>query len=76
MGDDLVTQIDKHWWEQHCLTREEIQRLTIWYISHLAVCTKDYDIIIAQSSKSGIGTNTVIRCGCGAGKDITDYGSW
>jgi hypothetical protein len=78
MGDNLVREIitDRHGWTRFRLNETEARRLSMWIVSHFENCPKrGDDIRIAQSGKSGIGVNTVIRCACGAGSDITDYGS-
>jgi len=51
-----------------------------WIESHVCDFTMNHkwnaSYVIRQSSSSGIGTNTVIRCQCGEGKDVTNYSSW
>lgn len=52
---------------------EEMRDLMNWVIRH--TCPQSM-FTIKQSSSSGIGTNTVIQCSCGEGKDVTNYGAW
>lgn len=76
MGDDLVRNIDESNWHKHYMTRSEIDALADWLDHHRLSCKANRDITVAHTHSSGIGQNTVVRCGCGEGKDITDYGSW
>ena len=63
-------------WEGIGIGPGETTSLIKWLIDHMMTCSRPYHIQIAQSSRSGIGTNTVVRCACGVGKDITDYAAW
>jgi hypothetical protein len=80
MGHDLSQgDLDhKHGWERVILDGQELLDVAKWIANHhcRAFFLRPMSITIAQSGKSGIGTNTVIRCACGAGSDITDYESW
>jgi hypothetical protein len=67
---------EKGWTAGVSMDAEEAHALKIWLLSHICRLGIDADFIIKQSSSSGIGTNTVIRCSCGEGKDVTNYGSW
>ncbi len=57
-------------WTGVYLTSKEIDSLRDW--THAC----EMDVQILQTGSSGIGINTVVRCKCGSGKDITDYGAW
>jgi hypothetical protein len=63
-------------WNRQLFERSEVTSLLTWLVIHFQEC-KCKGIVIAQSSASGIGTNTVIRCTtCNKSKDITDYTLW
>jgi hypothetical protein len=66
------------WREGVAIDTEEAHRLKMWLIAHVCPLTMAHtaDYEIKQSGASGIGTNTVIRCSCGEGKDVTNYGVW
>lgn len=78
MGDDLAEHAThegyRNHWERVNIDSQEMSSILAWLNWHRVTCSKD--VMIAQSGSSGIGTNTVVRCACGAGKDVTDYGSW
>ena len=64
-------------WESVQLDGKELLAVAQWISAH--VCQNDempMRITIAQSGSSGIGTNTIVRCQCGLGTDVTDYASW
>lgn len=63
-------------WEVASLNRLEMRELIKWVMDHVNICSHQGDMSIRQSASSGIGTNTLVRCGCGAEKDVTDYASW
>jgi hypothetical protein len=44
--------------------------------SSLVAFLCDRDMVISHADGGGIGTRTLVKCGCGAEKDITDYSSW
>jgi hypothetical protein len=60
------------------LARMEAENFIQMVQEHLKNCvSKPYrDISLEQSSKSGIGTNTYVECGCGWKQDITDCRLW
>jgi len=61
------------WREGVTFDLEEMRDMINWTIRHIC----PYQMFtIKQSSSSGIGTNTIIRCQCGEGKDVTNYSSW
>jgi hypothetical protein len=41
-------------------------------ITYLCNC----DVTITHADGGGIGTRTLVKCGCGAEADITDYALW
>jgi hypothetical protein len=34
------------------------------------------DLVISHADGGGIGTRTLVKCGCGVERDITDYTLW
>jgi hypothetical protein len=36
----------------------------------------DHDVTIWHADGGGIGTRTLVKCGCGVERDITDYTLW
>jgi hypothetical protein len=75
---DKNTKLDReHGWSPGIIIdAEEGHRLKIWLISHVCLDERQLGFEIKQSATSGIGTNTVIRCSCGEGEDVTNYGAW
>jgi hypothetical protein len=67
---------EKGWTAGVSIDSEEAQALRFWLMGHRCPLGIDANFTIKQSSSSGIGTNTVIQCSCGKGKDVTNYGSW
>ena len=64
-------------WSRFYLDREESVALAKWVIQHIEICTGFKDFVIARSSASGIGANTIIRCAsCDQVADVTNYDSW
>lgn len=78
MNIDKNTKLDReHGWSPGVfMDFKEINALVGWLVAHRCRLGCDTDYIIKQSSASGIGTNTVIQCSCGEGKDVTNYGAW
>ena len=67
----------KHGWEGVRLAGDELISVARWISNHAcANGPQKMRITIAQSAKSGIGTNTIVKCACGVGADVTDYASW
>ena len=63
------------WREGVSFDDEEARSLAKWISLH--TCSQIAPMfVIKQSGASGIGTNTVIQCSCGEGKDVTNYGVW
>jgi hypothetical protein len=60
-------------WLSIRLDNSELLKLQEWMAEHYP-CNGSLEI--AQSGASGIGANSVVRCSCGEGLDITDYGAW
>lgn len=78
MKIDKNTKLDKeHGWSPGVVVdAEEAHALKIWLISHICPDDRPQSFEIRQSGASGIGTNTVVRCSCGEGQDVTNYGAW
>jgi hypothetical protein len=70
------------------LTKEEVEKINAWRKDH--DCKLDDDPIFPGQKKigaiggqftylftpTGLGTITIVRCGCGAEIDLTDVDSW
>lgn len=63
-------------WRIASMNRLEMRELIKWVMDHVNICSHQGEMQIKQSGSSGIGTNTRVCCGCGAERDVTDYGSW
>jgi len=63
------------WHYMGCVSDAEVLTLSNWLKTHSLTC-KIAQVYLHQSCGSGIGTNTVARCFCGEGIDITDYEEW
>jgi len=75
--EGLTDKHDEQGWERMRLAPSESHALMEWLTDHFRHCVDANEyIVIAQGHTSGIGTNTVVRCTCDEGKDITDYGLW
>lgn len=86
MGKDL-TILDIKKFRHTMLDMLEFKAAFNWMKKHEKVCTVASswkpgsrfapDVMISQSSASGIGTNTVVSCpACKMQYDVTNYGSW
>ncbi len=67
---------EKGWTAGVSIDAEEAHALRFWLMYHKCDLEENANFIIKQSFSSGIGTNTVIQCSCGEGKDVTNYHSW
>jgi hypothetical protein len=64
-------------WSRTSIARSEYMKIMEWIHYHRLKCDWDGDFVIAQTASSGIGTNTIVRCGkCNETSDVTDYSAW
>ena len=87
MSDKPIPSFFKDWMEQHKrlvqsipdnmmrIEHEELIELVKFITEHSSECRMT-SVSFRQSAKSGIGTNTYVKCSCGVEKDITDYTLW
>jgi hypothetical protein len=54
----------------------EVDKLTHLWEDHRRKCSNRGDARIELRSGGGIGTVTVLICGCGKELNVTDYGAW
>lgn len=68
----LVAEKDTHM----ILYCTEVTKLSNLWDHHRRDCKHEGGVKIELASGGGIGTRTIVTCGCGKELDITDYLNW
>lgn len=74
MDVNKTTVFGREWRQQYLHDTEAA--VVKWLTQHSNPNSRCFGIRIYTTGSSGIGQNVIVRCLCGEGKDITDYGAW